>query len=83
MVVAFHFEVEHAGFGLGGLLQQLVVDQGDYLAAVSLQLGPDLLLVSPEDRQVLGTLGLLLLLDGVKDSPRGSTGADCVLVGDA
>ena len=48
-----------------------------------LELGLDLLAVVTDDTDVLiGALGLLLLLDGGDDAPRGTAGTDDVLVSD-
>ena len=69
-----------ARLGLGD--QGVVKDVEDILADL-LELGLDLLAVVADDGNVLvGTLLLLLLLDRGDDAPRGTSGADDVLVGD-
>ena len=67
-----------AGLGLGD--QGLVKDIEDILADL-LELGLNLLAVVADDTDVLiRALGLLLLLDGGDDAPRGPAGTDNVLV---
>jgi hypothetical protein len=62
--------------------EALVEDVEDILADL-LELKLDLLAVLADDTDVLvGALGLLLLLDAGDDAPRGTAGADDVLVGD-
>ena len=68
-----------ARLGLGD--QGLVQDIEDILANL-LELGLDLLTVIPDGGNVLvGTLGLLLLLNRRDYTPRGTSGSDDVLVG--
>lgn len=67
-----------AGLGLGN--QGLVKDVENILADL-LELGLNLLAVVADDTDVLiRALGLLLLLDGGDDAPRGTAGTDNVLV---
>ena len=75
--------VEDLGLsGLSGGDQVLVQDGEDVLADLG-KLGLDLLPVSLDHGNLsLVALGLLLLLDGGDDSPRGTTSTDYVLVGD-
>lgn len=69
-----------ASLGLGD--KALVEDAKDILADL-LELKLDLLTILADDTDVLvGALGLLLLLDAGDDAPRGTAGADDVLVGD-
>ena len=75
--------VEDLGLsGLGLWNQGLVKDIEDILADL-LELGLNLLAVIANGGDVLlGSLGLLLLLDGGDDAPGGTAGSDDVLVGD-
>jgi hypothetical protein len=67
-----------ASLGLGD--QGLIQDVEDVLADL-LELGLDLLTVITDDTNVLvGTLRLLLLLDGGDNAPRGTAGTDNILV---
>jgi hypothetical protein len=67
-----------ASLGLGD--QGLIQDVEDVLADL-LELGLDLLTVITDDTNVLlGALGLLLLLDGGDNAPRGTAGTDNILV---
>lgn len=69
-----------ARLGLGN--EALIEDVEDILADL-LELEFDLLTVLADDADVLvRALGLLLLLDAGDDAPRGTAGADDVLVGD-
>lgn len=74
--------VEHlrlAGLGLGN--QRLVKDIEDVLAD-ALELRLNLLTVFADDRDILvRALGVLLLLNGGDNAPRGTAGANDVLVG--
>lgn len=68
-----------ASLGLGD--EALVEDVEDILADL-LELELDLLAVLADDTDVLvSALALLLLLDAGDDAPRGTAGADDVLVG--
>ena len=68
-----------SGLGLGD--QGLIKDVKDILADL-LELGLDLLAVIADGgNMLLGSLGLLLLLDRGDDAPRGTSGTHDVLVG--
>jgi len=68
------------GLGLGN---QALVEHVEDILAHLLELGLDLLAVLADDADVLiGTLGLLLLLDAGDDAPGCAAGTDNVLVGD-
>ena len=75
--------VKDLGLSRLGLWNQgLVKDIKDILADL-LELGLNLLAVIADGGDVLlGSLGLLLLLDGGDDAPGGTTGSNDVLVGD-
>lgn len=76
--------VEDLGLAAGGLGDQVVVEYVEDVLADALELLLDLDAVVADGADVLlGALGLLLLLDGGDDAPRGPAGADDVLVGDA
>ena len=77
-----HLVVEDLGLsGLGLGDQGLIKDVKDILADL-LELGLDLLAVITDGGNVLlGSLGLLLLLDRGDNAPRGTSGTDDVLVG--
>lgn len=77
-----HLVVEDLGLSRLGLGDQgLVKDVKDILADL-LELGLDLLAVIADGGNVLlGSLGLLLLLDRGDDAPRGTSGTHDVLVG--
>ena len=81
-VVSLHFVVEDLILGVGGLDEQLAVNEVEDLIAVFVELALNLGLVASEEAEVLGSLLLLLLLNGGKGSPGSSAGADGVLVGD-
>ena len=78
-----HLVVENLGLARLCLWnERLVKDVKDILADL-LKLELDLLAVLADDANVLvGTLLLLLLLDGGDDAPRGTAGTNDVLVGD-
>jgi hypothetical protein len=78
-----HLMVEHLRLAaLGGGDQVLVQACQDVLADLG-KLGLDLLAVLLDEPDLgLVALGLLLLLDGCDDSPRGAAGTDDVLVSD-
>ena len=78
---AIHLVVEDLGLArLGRGDEVLVEDLEDVLADIG-QLVLDLLAVVLDQGDLAGVaLGLLLLLDGSNDSPRGTAGADNVLV---
>lgn len=77
-----HLVVEDLGLSRLGLGDQgLIKDVKDILADL-LELGLDLLAVIADGGNVLlGSLGLLLLLDRGDDAPRGTSGTHDVLVG--
>lgn len=77
-----HLVVEDLGLSSLGLGDESVVEDVEDILADLLQFGLDLLAVIADNTNVLiGTLGLLLLLDGGDDAPGGTTGANDVLVG--
>jgi hypothetical protein len=74
--------VEDLGLARLGLGDQGVVEHVEHVLADLLELLLDLLSVLADGADVLvRALGLLLLLDGRDDAPRGTPGADDVLVG--
>lgn len=74
--------VEDLGLARSGVGDQAIAENIKNILADLLKLSLDLLAVLLDGRDVLlRTLGLLLLLDGGDDTPRGSAGADNVLVG--
>lgn len=74
--------VKHLGLSRLGLGNQRVVEDLKDILAHALELSLDLLTILRDDGDVLlGTLGVLLLLDRGNDAPRGTAGADDVLVG--
>lgn len=74
--------VEDLGLAGGGVGDERVVQDVQDILADILKLGLDLVAVVTDGSNVLiGALSLLLLLDGGDDSPRGTAGADNVLVG--
>lgn len=78
-----HLVVEDLGLSSLGLGDESLVEDVEDILADLLQFGLDLLAVVTDNANVLiGTLGLLLLLDGGDDAPGGTTGANDVLVGD-
>lgn len=78
-----HLVVEDLGLASLSLGDQGLVQNVQHILADLLQLGLDLLTVVADDADVLlGALGLLLLLDGGDDTPRGTAGTDDVLVRD-
>jgi len=75
--------VEDLGLARGGVGDQGLIEDIENILADLLQLGLDLLAVVADGADVLiGTLGLLLLLNGGDNAPAGTAGADDVLVGD-
>ena len=75
--------VEHLGFSGFGLGDQGLVQDVQNILAHLLQLGLDLLAVIADGSHMLfRSLGLLFLLNRRNDAPRGTTGADNVLVCD-
>ena len=83
VVVTLHLEVEDGGVGVvGGAGDQSLVEDLEDVVAELVKLGLDLALVVSQKREILGSLGLLLGLDGGKGSPGGSSGSDGVFVGD-
>ena len=76
--------VEDLGLAGGGVGDEALVEDVEDILADLLELGLDLVAVLLDGGDVLlGALGLLLLLDGGDDAPRGTAGANNVLVGDA
>lgn len=81
--VHVHLVVENLGLSRFGLWNQGLVEDIEDILADLLQLGLDLLAVIANGRNVLlGSLGLLLLLDGGDDAPGGTTGSHDVFVCD-
>ena len=79
VVIALHLVEEDLGFlGSGVGDEGLLDDTEDVIADVD-ELGLDLGLVVLDDGHLVG---ISLLLDGGNDAPRGTAGADDVLVGD-
>jgi len=77
-----HLVVEDLGLAGGGMGNQGVVQDIKDVLANLLKLGLDLVAVVADGGNVLvGTLSLLLLLDGGDDSPGCTSGADNILVG--
>lgn len=78
-----HLMVEHSGLARPGVGDEGGIENLEDILADALELGFDLLTVFRDDGDVLvRTLGVLLLLDGGDDAPRGTTGANDVLVRD-
>lgn len=82
VVVTLHLEEEDLSLGGAGVLDEVVGEQVEDVAAVKVELSLDFLLLGDEQVKVSGSLGLLLLLDGGDGSPGGSARANSVLVGD-
>jgi len=81
--INIHLVVEDLGLAGSSVGDEGVVEDIEDILADLLELGLDLLAVVTDGADVLlGSLGLLFLLDGGDDSPRGTAGADNVLVGD-
>lgn len=79
-----HLVVKDLGLARGSVGDEAVVEDIEDVLADLLELGLDLVAVLLDGGDVfLGTLGLLLLLDGGDDAPRGTAGADDVFVSDA
>lgn len=79
-----HLMVENLGLASGGIGNEALVKNVEDILADLLELSLNLLTVVLDGRDVLvGALGLLLLLNGGDDAPRGTAGADNVLVGNA
>ena len=77
-----HLVVEDLALARLGLGDQALVEHIEHILADALQLLLDLLAVLADDANVLvGTLGLLFLLNAGDDAPRGAARADHVLVG--
>ena len=77
-----HLVVENLGLARLGLGNEAVVQDVEDILADLLELGLNLLPVVADGADVLlRALGLLLLLDGGDDAPRGTSCADHVLVG--
>jgi hypothetical protein len=77
-----HLVVEDLGLASLGLGDQRVIENIQDILADILKLLLDLITVLLDDTDVLvGSLGLLLLLDGGDDAPRGTAGTNNVLVG--
>lgn len=78
-----HLVVKDLGLARLGLGDERLVEDIEDILADLLQLGLNLLAVVADDGDVLlGALGFLLLLDGRNNAPRGTAGANHVLVGD-
>lgn len=76
--------VEDLGLAGGGVGDEALVQDIENILANLLELELDLAAVLLDGGDVLvRALGFLLLLDGGDDAPRGTAGADNVLVGDA
>lgn len=76
--------VEDLGLAGGGVGDEEVVEDIENILADLLELGLDLVAVVLDGGYVLvGALRFLLLLDRGDDAPRGTSGTDNVLVGDA
>lgn len=74
--------VKDLGLASGGIGDEALVKNVEDVLADLLELSLDLLAVVLDGGDVLvGALGLLLLLNGGDDAPRGTAGADNVLVG--
>ena len=75
--------VEDLALASLGLVDEALVENAKDILADLLELELDLLAVLADDANVLlGTLGLLLLLDAGDDAPGSTAGANDVLVGD-
>ena len=78
-----HLVVEDLGLSRLGLWNQGLVKNVEDILADLLELGFNLLAVIADGGNVLlGSLGLLLLLDGGDDAPGSTAGSDDILVGD-
>ena len=76
-----HLVVEDLGLASLGLGDEGLIENIEDILADLLELGLDLLAVVTDDRDVLlRALGLLLLLNGGDNTPRGTAGTDHVLV---
>lgn len=74
--------VEDLALARLGLGDEAVVEDVENILADALKLALNLLTVVADGGDVLvGSLGLLFLLDAGDDAPRGTAGADNVLVG--
>lgn len=79
-----HLVVEDLGLASGSVGDKEVVQNVEDILADLLELGLDLVAVVLDGRNVLvGSLRLLLLLDRGDNAPRGTSGTDNVLVGNA
>jgi hypothetical protein len=79
-----HLVVENLGLASGGIGNEALVENVEDILADLFELRLNLLAVVLDGGDVLvGALGLLLLLNGGDDAPRGTAGADDVLVGNA
>lgn len=82
--INIHLVVEDLGLAGGGVGDEALVQDIENILANLLELELDLAAVLLDGGDVLvRALGFLLLLDGGDDAPRGTAGADNVLVGDA
>jgi len=78
-----HLVVENLGFTALGRRNQVLVENLENVFTDLSELGLDLLAVLLDEANLtLISLGLLLLLDGSDNSPRGTAGTNDVLVGD-
>ena len=83
-VINVHLVVEDLGLASGGVGDEGLIQNIEDILADLLELLLDLHAVLLDGSDVLvGALGLFLLLDRGDDAPRGTAGADDVLVGDA
>jgi hypothetical protein len=80
-IILLHLEVEDLGLSSGGALDELVIEEPDDVIAEVVELILDLLLVGLEEGEVLGVLGLFLLLDRAECAPGSPSRPDGVLVG--
>ncbi|KAI6754239.1 hypothetical protein HG530_012753 [Fusarium avenaceum] len=79
-----HLVVEDLGLASGGVGDEEVVQNIEDILADLLELGLNLVAVVLDGRDMLvGSLRFLLLLDRGDDAPRGTSGTDNVLVGNA
>lgn len=94
-----HLVVEDLGLARGGVGDEALIEHVEHVLADLLKLRLDLAAVLPNDVDLVavlfgiglvavllclvGALGLLLLLDGGDDAPRGTTSAHNVLIGNA
>ena len=73
VIISLHLVVEDNSFGSWGLGEELVVDEIQDLVAEFVELAFNFSLVGPEEPDILGPLLFLLLLNGGKCAPGGSS----------